>query len=80
VKQAFIRQLIGYCAQVDQQLASLDPKVQPGTFADQFERFASQARAQTPPAAERDQLNALLADFDGVVPAVSSRREGTVRR
>ena len=66
-KQAFVQQLVGYCAEVNRQLNNVPQAVQPGTWADQFARFASQARAQTPPAADREKLNALLADIDAAV-------------
>jgi N-acetylneuraminic acid mutarotase len=66
-KEAFVRQLIGYCAEVDRQVENVPQAVQPGTWADQLARFASQARAQTPPAADREKLNALLADIESAV-------------
>jgi len=67
VKEAYIRQLVGFCAEVDRQLAAVDPNVQPGRMADQFDRFAKQARAQVAPAAERQELDTLLTDIDRVV-------------
>ena len=36
IKQAFIRQLIGFCADVDRQLANVSMERQPGIYADQF--------------------------------------------
>ena len=63
-KQAFVRQLVGYCAQVDRQLTTIDVKSQPGQVADQLGRFASQARSHPPPSAQRQQLDVLLTAFD----------------
>jgi len=39
IKQAFIRQLIAFCADVDRQLANVSMEQQPGIYADQFGRF-----------------------------------------
>src|SRR6478735_4040130 len=66
-KQAFVQQLVGYCADVNRQLNNVPQAVQPGTWADQFAQFARQARAQRPPAADREKLNALLANIDAAV-------------
>ena len=65
IKQAFIRQLIGFCAEVDRQLATVDVKRQPGIYADQFARFVSQARSQPAPDADRAQFDTLLTEMDG---------------
>jgi N-acetylneuraminic acid mutarotase len=65
-KQAFVRQLVGYCADVDRNLPA-DPNAQPGQVADQLNRFASQARSHTPPSSQREQLDSLLAAFDDAV-------------
>ena len=65
IKQAFIRQLIGFCAEVDRQLANVDPKAQPGKVADQFARFVGQARSQPAPDADRAQFDTMLTEMDG---------------
>jgi N-acetylneuraminic acid mutarotase len=67
IKQAFIRQLIGFCAEVDRQLANIDMKRQPGIYADQLGRFVDQARSQPPPDADRAQFDILLTEMDGTV-------------
>jgi N-acetylneuraminic acid mutarotase len=67
IKQAFIRQLVGFCAEVDRQLAKIDMKGQPGIVADQFARFVGQARSQPAPDADRAQFEILLTEIDGVV-------------
>jgi N-acetylneuraminic acid mutarotase len=65
IKQAFIRQLIGFCAEVDRQLTINPPDTHPGVAADQFARFVGQARSQPPPDADRKQFDIMLAEFDG---------------
>src|SRR3954452_125318 len=65
IKQAFIRQLVGFCAEVDRHLANVDPKGQPGIYADQFARFVGQARSQPAPDADRAQFDTLLTEMDG---------------
>jgi N-acetylneuraminic acid mutarotase len=65
IKQAFIRQLVGFCAEVDRQLANVDPKGQPGMYADQFARFVGQARSQPAPDADRAQFDVMLTEMDG---------------
>jgi N-acetylneuraminic acid mutarotase len=67
IKQAFIRQLVGFCAEVDRQLANVDPATHPGVYADQFARFIDQARSQPPPDADREQFKIMLTEFDSVV-------------
>jgi N-acetylneuraminic acid mutarotase len=67
IKQAFIRQLIGFCAEVDRQLAKVDMSAQPGIVADQFARFVSQARSQPPPDVDRAQFKTMLTEFEAVV-------------
>jgi N-acetylneuraminic acid mutarotase len=67
IKQAFVRQLIGFCAEVDRQLANIDMNRQPGVYADQFARFVDQARSQPPPDADRAQFETLLTEMDGTV-------------
>ena len=66
-KQAFVRQLVGYCADVDRHLKTVDDKSQPGQVADQLDRFASQARSHPPPNAQRQQLDILLTAIDDAV-------------
>jgi hypothetical protein len=67
IKQAFIRQLVGFCAEVDRQLAKIDVKGQPGMAADQLARFVSQARSQPAPDADRGQFEILLTEMDGTL-------------
>ena len=56
-KKAFVQQLVGYCAQVDRQMTSIDEKSQPGQVASQLQRFTSQARSHPPPSAQRQQFD-----------------------
>jgi hypothetical protein len=67
IKQAFIRQLVGFCADVDRELAKIDVKGQPGIAADQLARFVSQARSQPAPDIDRAQFETLLTEMDGTV-------------
>jgi hypothetical protein len=67
IKQAFIRQLIGFCAEVDRQLAKIDVKAQPGIAADQLAQFVNQARTQPAPDLDRAQFETLLTEMDGTV-------------
>src|SRR4051794_26776187 len=67
IKQAFIRQLVGFCADVDRQLANVSKERQPGIVADQLGRFVSEARSQPPPDADRAQFDILLTEMDGTV-------------
>jgi hypothetical protein len=67
IKEAFIRQLVGMCAEVDRQLAHVDKTTQPGMWADQFAGFVADARSQPPPDADRAQFDAMLTDMDGSV-------------
>ena len=66
-KQAFVKQLVGYCAQANRQLSTVNKKTQPGKFADQLSRFASQARSHRPPNVQREQFNALITAVDSAV-------------
>ena len=70
-KQAFVRQLVGYCADVDRHLATVDQSAAPGQTAAQLAKFASQARSQArshrPPNAQRDQFDTLLTTIDQAV-------------
>jgi hypothetical protein len=62
-QKAFVNQLIGYCAKVDDQLAGVDANSQPGRYAQQLGRFASEARSHRLPQTKRQQLDILLAAF-----------------
>ena len=66
-KQAFVRQLVGYCADVDRHLATVDVSAAPGQMAAQLAKFASQARSHPPPNAQRDQFDTLLTTIDQAV-------------
>jgi N-acetylneuraminic acid mutarotase len=66
-KQAFVRNLVGYCADVDRNLSTVDTSSHPGQVADQLNRFASQARSHTPPNVQRKQLDSLLTSIDDAV-------------
>ena len=66
-KPAFVRQLVGYCAQVDRQLTTIDMKSQPGQVAHQLGTFASQARSHRSPTAQRKQFDILLSAIDDTV-------------
>ena len=63
-KIAFVHQLVGYCANVDRQLAGVSDKTNPGKYAQQLGNFASQARSHRAPSTQRQQLNVLLTAFD----------------
>ena len=67
IKAAFINQLIGFCAEVDRKLEGIDPKVQPGIWADQLKLFVNQARRQPPPALDREQFEMMLTKIDNTV-------------
>ena len=64
-KRAFVKQLVGYCANVDR--AIIDPTTQPGQAAQELGKFASEARSHHPPSVQRHQLDTLLATFDEAV-------------
>jgi N-acetylneuraminic acid mutarotase len=64
IKDAFIRQLVGFCAEVNRQLDGIDRTVQPGIWADQFALFAGQARRQPPPDLDREQFKIMLTNID----------------
>ena len=66
-KRAFVQQLVGYCAQVDRQLATIDEKSRPGQYGDQLGSFASKARSHPPPHAQRQQFDILLTAIDDTV-------------
>ena len=63
-KQAFIRQLIGFCGEVNRQLANIEATAQPGIWADQFALFAAQARRQPPPILDQEQFKIMLTKID----------------
>ena len=71
-KRAFVQQLVGYCAQVDRQMTSIDEKSQPGQVAHQLQRFTSQARSHPPPSVQRQQLDILLSAIDDAVQQYQS--------
>ena len=71
-KRAFVQQLVGYCAQVDRQMTSIDEKSQPGQVAHQLQRFTSQARSHPPPSAQHQQLDILLTAIDDAVQQYQS--------
>ena len=71
-KRAFVQQLVGYCAQVDRQMTSIDEKSQPGQIAHQLQRFTSQARSHPPPSAQHQQLDILLTAIDDAVQQYQS--------
>jgi len=67
VKQAFVRQLVGFCADVDRSLAGVDRNTRPGFFARSFERFVVQARSQPAPDVDRAEFDLLLTEMHGSV-------------
>jgi len=71
-QQAFRQQLIGDCAKVDNQLAGVSPKTQPGKFAQQFHNLVREAHSQRLPQTKRPQLDALLAAFTDVAQQFQS--------
>ena len=62
-QKAFVAQLIGYCAKVDNQLAGIKANSQPGKYAQQFAQFVSEARSHRLPQTKRQQLDVLLGAF-----------------
>ena len=69
-KRAFVRELVGYCADVDRQLQTVNKLSR--SIARQLDRFASQARSHTPPSAQRQQLDVLLTAIDDAVQQYQS--------
>ena len=67
IKDAFIGQLVGYCAQVNRQLEGIDQKTHPGIYADQFAQFADEARRQPAPDLNRKQFKIMLTKIDALV-------------
>jgi hypothetical protein len=72
IKDAFIGQLVGYCAQVNRQLEGIDVKTHPGIYADQFAQFADEARRQPAPDLNRKQFKIMLTKIDALVGAFRS--------
>jgi N-acetylneuraminic acid mutarotase len=62
-QKAFVQQLVGNCAKVDDQLTGVDQNSQPGKWAQQFAQFVSEARSHRLPQTKRQQLDGLLAAF-----------------
>ena len=62
-QKTFVKQLTGYCANVDDQLTGVNPNSQPGKWAQQLRRFASEARSRRLPQTKRQQLDILLTAF-----------------
>ena len=79
IKQAFIRQLVGFCAEVDTRLAKIDMKAQPGMAADQLARFTEQARSQPPPDVDRAQFDTMLNEIDTAVSRFRSAQTALAR-
>jgi N-acetylneuraminic acid mutarotase len=67
IKDAFIRQLIGFCAEVNRQLTGVEAKAEPGIWADQFALFSAQARRQAAPEVDREQFEIMLTEIDNTV-------------
>jgi Kelch motif len=63
-KQAFIRQLVGFCGEVNRQLENIRAEAQPGKYADQFALLAAQARRQPPPILDQEQFKIMLTKID----------------
>jgi hypothetical protein len=66
-KEAFVKQLIGYFAQANRKLSTVNKTTQPGKVADQLSRFASQAHSHRPPNVQLKQLNAMITAVNSVV-------------
>ena len=67
VKDAFIRQLTGFCAEVVRQLSKIPggANAEPGIAADQFARFVKQASEYQPkPDIDRDKFEIMLTEID----------------
>jgi N-acetylneuraminic acid mutarotase len=64
IKDAFIRQLVGFCGEVNRQLNGIDRRAQPGIWADRFAEFAGQARRQAPPPLDQEQFKIMLTKID----------------
>src|SRR5829696_10417106 len=75
IKDAFIGQLIGSCAQVNRQLEGIDEKTHPGIYADRFAQFAAEARRQPAPDLDRKQFEIMLTKIDALVGEFRSAQE-----
>ena len=67
IKDAFVRQLVGFCAEVNRQLAKIPggAKAEPEIAADQFALLAKQARDYQPkPDIDRDKFEIMLTEID----------------
>ena len=67
IKDAFIHQLIRFCAEVNRQVAEIPggKEAEPGMAADQFALFAKQARDYQPkPDIDRDKFEIMVTEFD----------------
>jgi Kelch motif len=62
-QKTFVKQLTRYCANVDDQLTGVNRNSQPGKWAQQLRRFASEARSRRLPQTKRQQLDILLTTF-----------------
>jgi N-acetylneuraminic acid mutarotase len=63
-KQAFIRQLVGFCGEVNRQLENIEATAEPGIYADKFAQLAAQARRQPPPILDQEQFKIMLTQID----------------
>jgi N-acetylneuraminic acid mutarotase len=67
IKDAFVRQLVGFCAELDRQVAKIPGgrEAEPGMAADQFALFVKQASDYQPkPDIDRDKFEIMLTEFD----------------
>jgi N-acetylneuraminic acid mutarotase len=67
IKDAFVHQLVVFCAEVVRQLAKIPggANAEPGIAADQFALFAKQARDYQPrPDIDRDKFEIMVTEFD----------------
>ena len=65
IKDAFVQQLTGFCAEVNRKLQGIEDKAQPGIYADQFALLAEQARRRQPkPKIDREQFEILVTEFE----------------
>src|SRR6187200_514789 len=67
IKDAFVHQLVVFCAEVGRQLAKIPggKKAEPGMAADQFALFAEQARDYQPkPDIDRTKFEIMVTEFE----------------
>jgi hypothetical protein len=65
IKDAFVQQLTGFCAEVNRKLKGIEDKAQPGIYADQFALLAEQARRRQPKSKiDREQFEILVTEFE----------------